>query len=616
MLAAQKYKKSIVSLEFWGFSDGYYFAELVVWKGWSKKMKRNLLLGISATVLALAAHSSALSLRGEAQKDKPSQNIERDIRAQTNARIRDRLGYARKRFFRNREVRTMDGSGNNRRDPLAGASFQHLQRMMGHDYADDIAKMAGPLRKSAREISNIVATQDESMPNDYGTSDYLWQWGQFLDHDISLSDEVATGDRSFDIAVPLGDPWFDPARTGNKTIHFNRAIADPTTGTDLQNPRAQINEITSWIDGSMVYGSSDERASALRTNDGTGRLRMSRGALLPFNKSGLPNANGPAPDPAKLFLAGDVRANEQVGLAAMHTLFVREHNRWAKHIKRTRPYYSGDDIYQAARRIVVAEIQVITYKEFLPALIGKNALAPYRGYKHGNPTIAAEFSGGAYRLGHSLINTHLLRVNRRGREIPAGHLGLRNAFFNAPSILKKRNDIDPILRGLAAQRSQALDPKVVDDLRNFLFGPPGAGGFDLASLNIQRGRDMGLPSYNDAREAMGLDRVSDFHEISSDAAIQAALFEAYGSVDDIDLWVGGLAEDPMKSQGSQLGPLLRKMVALQFTMLRDYDRFWHKKDLTPAEFAVVKKVTLAKIIKANTTIRGNEIPRNVFYVKN
>lgn len=579
-------------------------------------MKKRILLGVSAIALAMTVQSSALSERGGAQEERPSQNIERDTRALTQARLRDRIGNIRKRFYRGREIRPMDGSGNNLRDPLAGASFQQLQRIMANDYADDISKMAGPLRKSAREVSNIVATQNGSVPNSFGTSDYLWQWGQFLDHDLSLTDEVPSEDRSFDIAVPEGDPWFDPGGAGDKTIHFNRALSDPATGTDLANPREQMNEISSWIDGSMVYGSSDERASALRTNDGTGRLRTSRGALLPFNKDGLPNANGPAPDPSKLFLAGDVRANEQVGLAAMHTLFVREHNRWAKRIKRLRPYYSGEDIYQTARRMVIAEIQIITYNEFLPALIGRNAIPSYRGYEPGDATIFAEFSGGAYRLGHSLINTELLRVNRRGREIPAGHLGLRNAFFNAPSILKKRNDIDPILRGLAAQKSQALDPKVVDDLRNFLFGPPGAGGFDLASLNIQRGRDMGLPSYNDAREAMGLRRVSDFNEISSDPDVQAALYEAYGSVDDIDLWVGGLAEDAMTRQGSQLGPLLRAIIAHQFTALRDHDRFWHKRDLTRAEYVMVKKVTLSKIIKANTTIRGTEIPRNVFYVKN
>ncbi|MHA7871071.1 MAG: peroxidase family protein, partial [Hyphococcus sp.] len=535
---------------------------------------------------------------------------------ETKARLRDRLRTFPRRFYRNREIRTMDGSGNNRQDPTAGASFEPFQRLAPNGYADGIAKMAGPLRKSPREISNIVAAQGaRTVPNRFGTSDYLWQWGQFIDHDLSLGDEVPSSDRSFDIPAPQGDPFFDPAGTGEQTIHFNRAIIFPGTGTDLGNPREQMNEITSWIDGSMVYGSSDERAAALRTNDGTGRLKTSRGALLPFNTEGLPNANGPAPDPTRLFLAGDVRANEQAGLAALHILFVREHNRWARRIKKMRPYYSGDDIYQAARRMVIAEIQIITYNEFLPALIGSDALPRYRGYRRGDATIFNEFAGAGFRLGHSLINTHLLRVDRRGREIPAGHLPLRDAFFNAPNLLQRRNDIDPILRGLAAQKSQAIDPMIVDDLRNFLFGPPGAGGFDLASLNIQRGRDAGLPSYNDMRAALGLGRVSDFDEISADPAVQDALYRAYGSVDDIDLWVGGLSEDAMAAEGSQLGPLFREIMILQFAALRDHDRFWHRRDLTRAEYAMVRNTTLARIIRANTAIRGGEIPRNVFYVR-
>ncbi len=578
-------------------------------------MKMQAVLGASAMALVLLMSSSALSLRGEERDDKPSQNIERDERAKNDARRRDRARYFRKRFHRGREIRSMDGSGNNQLDPLAGASFQQFQRLAPVGYADSIATMAGPLRKSPREISNLVAAQERSLPNHFGASDFLWQWGQFLDHDLSLGDEVASADRSFDIKIPAGDSYFDPAGNGDKTMHFNRALSDAETGTDLANPRQQVNEITSWIDGSMVYGSSDERATALRTNDGTGRLRTSRGGLLPFNTDGLPNANGPAPDPAKLFLAGDVRANEQVGLAAMHILFVREHNRWAKRIRKARPHYSGDDIYHAARRMVIAEIQIITYNEFLPALIGEGAIPPYRGYTPGNATIFNEFSGAAYRLGHSLINTNLLRLNRRGREIRNGHLALRDAFFNAPSLLKRRNDIDPILRGLAAQKSQTIDPKIVDDLRNFLFGPPGAGGFDLASLNIQRGRDLGLPSYNDARVAMGLPRVSDFDEISSDPAVQYTLYNAYGLVDNIDLWVGGLAEDALTSEGSQLGPLFRAIVIRQFTALRDHDRFWHERDLTHAELAMLRRTSLSKIIKANTNIRGKEIPRNVFYVR-
>ncbi|WP_425410429.1 peroxidase family protein [Hyphococcus sp.] len=571
--------------------------------------------GAAIIVVALTSTTSALVMRQDREKDAPAQNIERDVSAQIKARLRDRMGPQGPAFSDGREVRSFDGTGNNASEPGAGAAFQKLSRMMPSDYSDGISAMGGPLRKGPREISNIVVHQgDKSVPNDFGTSDFLWQWGQFIDHDFALGDGVRTGDRSFDIPIPAGDPWFDPMGAGGKSIHFDRALFDEETGTDLSNPREHMNEITSWLDGSMVYGSSDARAAALRANDGTGRLKTSAGELLPFNPDELPNANeGPIP-PADLFLAGDVRSNEQVGLTVMHTLFVREHNRWADQIRKTRPWLSGDDVYHAARRMVIAEIQIITYEEFLPALIGRRALPRYRGYKEGNPGLMTEFSGAAWRLGHTLINPQIMRVDRNGDEIAAGHLPLRNAFFNAPLLLTERNDIDPVLRGLAAQKSQAFDHMIVDDLRNFLFGPPGAGGFDLAALNIQRGRDRGLPSYNDMRESLGLGRVSDFDEITSDPAVQQKLYEAYGDVDDIDLWVGGISEDPMERDGSQLGPLLREICILQFTMLRDYDRFWYERDLAISELVKVRNVRLADIILANTDIKRREIPKNVFYV--
>jgi len=552
---------------------------------------------------------------GVFRQDHPAQNIERDAAALKKAQERDLQGAETAMFSDGREVRSYDGSGNNKSQPLAGATFRPFLRLTAADYADDIAAMAGPNRKSPREISNIVVDQaGQSHPNSFGTSDFLWQWGQFIDHDITLGDSVKSEDRSNDIAVPLGDPFFDPYSTGNQWIRFDRAIFDPMTGTDASNPRQQLNEITSWIDGSMVYGSSDDRAMALRANDGTGRLKTSAGDLLPYNVDEIPNANeGPIP-PDELFLAGDVRSNEQVGLTSMHTLFMREHNRWADYFHATRPWYSDEDVYQSARRMVIAEIQIITYEEFLPALIGAKAIPRYRGYTPGDGTIITEFSGAAYRLGHTLINSRLMRLDSAGAEIPEGNLALRNAFFNAPLLLTKRSDIDPILRGLASQKSQAFDNMIVDDLRNFLFGPPGAGGFDLSALNMQRARDRGIASYNDVREGLGLGRVSDFDEITSDPALQAKLQQAYGTVDDIDLWVGGISEDSLASEGSQLGPTFRHIVVEQFTRLRDHDRFWWQNDLTRFEQMQVRNTTLASVIVANTGVTPFEIPRNVFYV--
>ncbi len=505
-------------------------------------------------------------------------------------------------------VRSIDGSGNNLSNPEMNAAQTQLARSLPAAYADGVSWLAGAERLGARDVSNIVNAQPELVPNPFGTSDYLWQWGQFLDHDIDLTEGVDPPE-SAPVAVSPGDPHFDPLFSGDVSIPFNRSIYDPATGTDVANPREQINELTGWIDGSGIYGADPERAFALRARDGSGRLATSDGDLLPISDGSLPNATGGSSQP--MFLAGDVRANEQLGLTALHTLFVREHNRIADEIRRQAPRLGDDAIYERARRLVGALMQIITYEEFLPALLGPRALPPYRGY---DPRVDARidnaFSTAAFRFGHSALPPQLQRLDERLRETAAGHVRLRDAFFD-PDRLREEGGIDPLLRGLAHQRHQRIDLFIVDDVRNFLFGPPGAGGFDLPALNIQRGRDHGLASYNDFREAFGLARAGDFAGISSDPEVQARLAAAYAGVDDVDLWVGGLAEDPVA--GAQVGPLVRAILVEQFRALRDGDRFWYERALGRRELDRIRGTRLADVIRRNTGI-GREIPDDVFRV--
>ncbi len=505
----------------------------------------------------------------------------------------------------NTSFRSIDGSGNNPNDSTLGAAHTPLTRILPSAYFDGVETLAGENRPSARAISQAVNAQDHSIPNTVGASDFLWQWGQFLDHDIDLTDGTDPPEPA-DILVPIGDPYFDPSSTGTAVISFNRSLYDPASGTGIDNPRQQLNEITTWIDASNVYGSDSERAEALRTLDGSGRLRTSTGNLLPFNRAGLPNAGG---DSDELFLAGDVRANEQVGLSAMHTLFVREHNRQAARIAEWNPNFSGNQIYEQARRIVGAQMQVITYQEYLPTLLGLRALAPYEGYRpEVDASISNLFSTASYRYGHSALSPTLLRVDAAGNKIAEGHLALRDAFFS-PQRITDEGGIDPILRGLASQLCQQIDPYVVDDVRNFLFGLPGADGFDLVALNIQRGRDHGLPSYNDAREALGLSRAQSFAEVSSNSVIQGRLAEAYNHVDDIDIWVGGLAEDRLAN--AMVGELIFTVLKEQFEALRDGDRFWYRLIFDQETIAALENTRLADIIRRNTRI-DQEIPDNVF----
>jgi hypothetical protein len=505
------------------------------------------------------------------------------------------------------EYRTIDGRDNHFLYTELGAAGTVLRRFAPNEYGDEISSMAGATRASPREISNAVCAQTAPPGNPLGASDFVWQWGQFLDHDIDLTVSLDPLEPA-PIDVPAGDPFFDPAGSGTAQIAFHRSKYHPGTGIDLVYPRQQINQVTHFIDASNVYGSDEVRADALRTNDGTGRLQVSAGNLLPFNATGLENAGGMDPS---LFLAGDVRANEQVALTSLHTLFAREHNRLADEIAAGDPALTGEEVYQRARRFVGALMQVITYQEYLPALLGPDGSIPPFGYaRETSPAIMNLFSTAAYRYGHSALSATLLRLDAEGNPIPEGNLQLRDAFF-APHRLLNEGGIEPILRGLATQQMSRVDPEVVDDVRNFLFGAPGSGGFDLASLNIQRGRDHGLCGYNAARNVLGLPAKLSFEEMSSNPAVQARLASVYATVDDIDLWVGGLAEDPVS--GGHLGELFSKVIIEQFTNLRAGDSHWYDLVLTPAEVVEVEATTLADVIRRNTTI-GAEISDDVFHV--
>ncbi|MCL4152065.1 UNVERIFIED_CONTAM: hypothetical protein GTU68_040883 [Idotea baltica] len=291
----------------------------------------------------------------------------------------------------------------------------------------------------------------------------------------------------------------------------------------------------------------------------------------------------------------------------MQTLFVREHNRIADELAQRDPQLSDEQLYQQARAIVTAELQAITYNEFLPALLGEDAISEYEGYDSSvDSSISNLFSTAAYRLGHSLLSSELQLIDGEGN---VEELALQNAFFS-PDIVSE-NGIDSILRGAATQTSQELDAQIIDDVRNFLFGPPGSGGFDLASLNIQRGRDHGLPSYNQARIDLGLTPATTFADISSDPDVQARLASVYDSVDDVDVWVGGLAEDHV--EGSSTGELLRTVLVDQFSRIRDGDRLWYENNFSGEQLRRLDNTTLADVIERNTDVEG--LQENVFFVE-
>lgn len=498
---------------------------------------------------------------------------------------------------------SFNGAGNNRSRSEWGSVKQGFLRISPQAYADGLSRLSGANRASARAVSNAINAQSDSIINDRNLTDMVYVFGQFLDHDITRT--ISTTGESAPIAVPTGDPQFDPSSTGTATISFTRSTFVTGSGRASTGARQQNNWVTGFIDGSQVYGSDSARALALRTMSG-GLMKTSEGNMLPFNTLGLENRNDARQVPdTEMFLAGDVRANENPGLTSLQTLFVREHNRLASEYAAASPTLTDEQLYQKARRTVIAELQWIVYNEYLPALLGTTAMPAYKGYKSTvNPSISNEFATAAYRFGHSMLDGEVGRMNNDGTETSGGALDLATSFFN-PTVFdttapNHEGDIDPFLKAETTGEAQEVDVFVTDAVRNFLFGPPGAGGLDLAALNIQRGRDHGLADYNKMRASFGLAKVTTFSQITSDPAVAAQLQATYGNVNNIDAWVGGLAENHVA--GGSLGPLFTKVIADQFTRLRSGDRLYFEASMTPAETAAIKATSLSSIIMANTSL--------------
>jgi hypothetical protein len=513
--------------------------------------------------------------------------------------------------------------GNNLANPSWGIAYTNLLRIAAAAYADGISAPSLSQDASARTISNILNNQaDPTNPSlDINTvdqqslSDFGYVWGQFIDHDMDLT--PASSGESFPIPVDPGDPI--------GTQPFTRSAYDPNTGTSTSNPRQQINAVTSYLDLSQVYGSNSATADALRTHVG-GLLKTSPGNMLPYYNSlyftapelaALDMANDAQAVPNdQLFATGDVRGNENIELTALQTLFVRNHNRLAGLLQGAHPDWTDEQLYQEARKLNIAEEQMITYNEWIPAVLGSNALPAYTGYDSTvNATIATEFSTVGFRFGHSLLSGNIERQGNTGLDINVSggaSINLAQDFFD-PNLLNANAVVDPltgqtssgidaILKGDADGISQAMDVLAISEVRNLLFGDGQFGGQDLIARDIQRARDHGIGSYNDLRAAYGLPRVTSFAQITSDVQVQQELQQVYGSVDNIDPFEGGLAEDHVA--GSDVGPLFRAIMVDQFTRLRNGDRFFYLKEhFSRDELSLLQQGnTLTKGIESNTSI--------------
>ncbi|XP_028412954.1 eosinophil peroxidase-like, partial [Dendronephthya gigantea] len=312
--------------------------------------------------------------------------------------------------------------------------------------------------------------------------------------------------------------------------------------------------------------------------------------------------------------AGDTRSSEQVALASIHTLFVREHNRIAKKLIQINPHWTGDTVYEETRKIVGGILQKITFEDYLPELFGHNPLPRYSGYKYWiNPGIINSVAAAAYRFGHSTIRPSfdILDENHRkvGAPIPLKHMFFNNTYIN-------RHGIDHLLLGLCTFEAEKVDRSFSAGIMNHLFERDHSPGLNLIALNIQRGRDHGLPGYNDFRRYCGLSDARSFKDTIKEITpenrkILATLYKDDPTI--ADLFVAGIAERPLP--GSLLGPTFTCLIKEQFARLRDGDRFFYRrgKVFTRSQLQEIKKSSLSRVLCDN--LKGGKkltVQKNTF----
>jgi hypothetical protein len=487
------------------------------------------------------------------------------------------------------------GQGHHPVAPLRNSAGAPFIRNAVNSYVDGIYQMRNDL-PNARTVSNLVVWDQVNQGNQAdpdGYSGFMYAFGQFLTHDLEFA---RPGSTNIDVVVPAGDTNLTPG----SHIPVNRSAIAPGTGI-AGHTALPINDVTGWIDCSVVYGLDYPPGVPQGPTVFQNPINLREGGQTATTGKLSTSSNGQyAPVVNNSFVFGDPRGTENPDLTSIQTLFIREHNWHVDRLKKLHPTWTGEQLYQRARNIVIAEFQNITYKEWLPKIVGASTIPAYTGFKTNiDASVTVEFAVAAMRFGHSIVSGAQDRVDEQGNITES--LTLSQAFFLTPDLYERNGGANGFIRKLASDISNKLDVHIIEDLRNLLNDPPAA--MDLAATNIQRGRDTGLPSLNQMRTALGLSAYTSFSQITTDSVVASALQTAYTNINNIDLWVGGLAETPVP--GAMVGQTFQNIISSQMIRLRDGDAlYWENQPWAPGDFDWLQSQTLSKIILRNTdTVR-------------
>ncbi|XP_069089251.1 lactoperoxidase-like [Pleurodeles waltl] len=547
--------------------------------------------------------------------------------------------------------RSITGVCNHRENPDVGAANRAFTRWLPAHYEDGIGIPIGWTKEKpsngfilpeVRDVSNNVAKYlEKDVTLDNERSQIFMIWGQWVTHDIEFSPQgladcqtnCVNDGNNFPVQIPPNDP---SNNTQRKCMRFIRTgPACPTNSV----VREQINGVTTFLDASTVYGSEECQVRTLRDTTSQRGLLLVNKWVSDKGRAFLPYVNDTKdfcpvgisclpvnPCPAlnlehnvSCFIAGDRRANQNLGLLSIHTIFVREHNRLARELNKLNPHWEDEKLFQEARKIIGAHIQQITYRDYLPIILGESYAKHLPLYHTFNemedPRIANVFSI-AFRAPHTTIPPLVYQLDRHYQPAGVDSVTRFHKTLFAPWMAVKKGGFDPILRGLLVNEAKLMkqDSMVSDEVRERLFAPnDSAPGLDLAAFDLQRSRDHGHPSYVKWRKFCGLSQPRNQDELakvlhSKDFAKK--LMDLYKTTANIELWIAATAEPFVKN--GRVGETLACLLGRQFQKLRDGDQFWWQNAgvFSKQQRLALSTTSLSRIICDNSGL--TEVPIDIF----
>uniref|UniRef100_A0A8C3RBI4 NAD(P)H oxidase (H2O2-forming) n=1 Tax=Cyanoderma ruficeps TaxID=181631 RepID=A0A8C3RBI4_9PASS len=502
------------------------------------------------------------------------------------------------------EVQRYDGWYNNLLHHSHGSVGEsRLLRLLPANYADGVYQaLQEPHVPNARQLSNAIARGPSGLPSRRNATVLAVFFGFHVLLDILETEKPGCPAEFLNIHIPPGDPVFDPAGTGGVVLPFQRIRWAAETGQSPNNPREQTNEMTGWLDGSSIYGPSHSWSDALRSFQ-EGQLASGPNRSLPRQTDGrVPMWKALDPStgqggPQGIYDLGSAWGNENPFLQAESIAWFRYHNHLATALAQKHPAWSDEDLFQHTRKRVIATFQSIVLYEWLPALLGTE-VPEYKGYQqHLDPSLSPEFVAAAGQFLATMVP-------------PA--MRLCNSYWSRESPgLQQAEDVDNLLLGMSSQIAEREDNIMVEDLQDYWYGPLKYSRTDYVASWVQRGRDFGLPTYNQVRQRFGLKPLQNWSNLAPHLEPQvlqkvAALYA--NNVAGLEMLPGGMLEAD--------GSLFSTIILEQFVRLRDGDRFWFENTknglFTEEEIREIRNTTFHSVLTSVTYARSTDLQPHVF----